>query len=163
MLADRLRTQTCRRGELVDGRAWVVDQGVEDPPIEARQFAAPGRIGDPMPARIAAEESPQRRDRSLDLMRPDFHCQPAVHLPCDPRDVRCAERLRGLVSTPIPVEGDEEVLSPEDRRYDRDPVPLHDSAFLEATDSVADRGRRQGDLAAEGMKALPRVLIESDQ
>src|SRR2546425_4260619 len=163
MLPNRFRTQPGQGGELVDRRSRIINQDVEHPPGEARQFAPPIRLGDPMPARVAAEESPQRCDRALDVMRPDFHRQPAVHLPCDPRDVRSAERLQGLVSTPIPVERDEYVPSPEDRRYDRDPVPLHDPSFLEATDSVADRGRRQGYLAAECMEALPRVLVERDQ
>src|SRR2546426_712521 len=46
-------------------------------------------------------------DHAVDVVRPDFHRQPAVHLPCDPCDVRRAERLYGLVSVPIRVEGDE--------------------------------------------------------
>src|SRR2546427_11333829 len=89
--------------------------------------------------------------------------EPPASVRLDPRDVRRPEGFQGRVPTLIPVEEEEDVLSPEDRRYDRDPVPLHDPSFLEATDSVADRGRRQGYLAAECMEALPRVLVERDQ
>src|SRR3989442_1672616 len=55
MLPDRLRAQPGRRGELVDRRSWFVDQDVENSPVEAGQFAAPLRVGDPMPAWLAAE------------------------------------------------------------------------------------------------------------
>src|SRR5256886_4107651 len=111
-LPNRLRAQPSRRGELVNRRSRIVNQGIEHSPVEARQFAAPPRAGDPMPARVAVEESPQRCDRAVDVVRPDFHRQPAVHLPCDPRDVRRDERLNGLVSAPNQVEGDDMVLSP---------------------------------------------------
>src|SRR5207247_6332815 len=99
----------------------------------------------------------------LGIMRPDLHSQSAVHFPCDPCDVRSAKRLRGLFSTPLPIKRDEYVVSPEDRRYDRDPVPLHDPSLLQATNSFADRGRRQRHLAAECLEALPRILIEGDE
>src|SRR2546427_2679174 len=69
MLPNRFPTQPGRGGELVDRRSRIVNQDVEHSPGEARQFAPPIRLGYPMPARVAAEESPQRCDRALDVMR----------------------------------------------------------------------------------------------
>src|SRR2546422_2871479 len=160
MPANRFLAQSRGGGEPLDWVPGRVDECVEDPPIQSGERAGPPRLRDPPPAGLAAQESRKGRDRARDLNGPDLDRNAAVHLPCDPGDVRPFESLRGVRATPLPAEVHEEVFAAEDRGVDRDPVSLNNAALLEAANPVADGRRGQPDPSTEGLQALPRVLVE---
>src|SRR5207302_9597761 len=80
-----------------------------------------------------------------------------------PGDVGSAQRSNGLLSVPLPAEGDEQVLAPEDGGVYRHPISVQDPPLFEAVKSLADRGSGEGHLPAESLVTLPRVFIERDE
>ena len=158
-----LRTQSCRHGENLDGRTRVVDQRVQDPPVKSRQLVFQWHSGDSLPYRRMTEELLEGRDRLLYIVGPDLYGHTAIDLPRNPSDVGSAQRSDRFVSTPLPAEGDEQVLAPEDSGVDRHPISVQDPPLFEAAKPLADRGSGEGHLPAESLVTLPRVFIERDE
>ena len=116
-----------------------------------------------MPSRAVTEELLEGRDRLLHIVGPDLCSHSTIDLPCNPGDVRSAQRSDRFVSTPIPAEGDEQVLSPENGGVDRYPIAEQDSSLFEPMKSFADGGGGERHLPAEGLEALPRIFVEYDE
>jgi putative NADH-flavin reductase len=163
VLSDRLGTEARGEGQLLDRTARRVDEGVEDPPIQARESSVAAHRPDTPPRRLPAEEPPEGLDRGGHVVRPELDRDATVELPCDPGDIRRVERTRCLHATPFSVEVDEDIPSSEDRGIDRDPVPLEDAPFFQAVEPLADGRWRQRDAPAERLQALPRVSIEGNE
>src|SRR5207247_10376808 len=106
-------------GGYLDGGRLVVDQRVQDTPVKARQLVFQWRSGDSLPYRTMTEELLEGRDRLLHIVGPDLYGHTAIDLPRNPGDVGSAQRSDPFVSTPLPAEGDDQVLGPEDGGVDR--------------------------------------------
>src|SRR5438105_6966950 len=116
-----------------------------------------------MPDRRATDELVEGDERLLHMVGPVLHGHGPVDLPRYSVDVGSAQRSNRLLSVPLPDEGDEQVLAPEDGGVDRHPISVQNPPLFEAVKSRADRGSGEGHLPAESLVTLPRVFIERDE